>query len=88
MSLFDESIIHALPLTNAKKKFTRLSFEESVALFTKITGQLDYLNTAILSGVLYLEELLTKLQFLSAQKPCSLVHFIAERAVITEPSGT
>ena len=29
-SLFDDSIIAALPLTNAKKKFTKLSFAKSI----------------------------------------------------------
>ncbi|TNV82654.1 hypothetical protein FGO68_gene7836 [Halteria grandinella] len=83
-SLFGEEIIAALPMTNAKKKFTKLSFPESISLFTKIVSQLEYLDQSIVSSTTYFEEFIHKLQHLSSQRPCSLVHFLSERSIITE----
>jgi hypothetical protein len=34
--LFDPSIVDALPLTSAKKKFSKITFTEAVAFFTKL----------------------------------------------------
>jgi hypothetical protein len=35
-SLFDDSIIAGLPLTNAKKKFTKLSFAKSIEFYRQL----------------------------------------------------
>ena len=38
-SLFDEAIIAALPLTNAKKKFNKMNFVQATEFFTKLRDQ-------------------------------------------------
>ncbi len=38
-SLFDEAIIAALPLTNAKKKFNKMNFVQATEFFTKLHDQ-------------------------------------------------
>jgi len=44
-SLFDDAIIAALPLTNAKKKFTRLDFAKATDFFKKVNSQFSKLQS-------------------------------------------
>ena len=43
-TLFDESIVNALPLTSAKKKFTKLTLEQSLAFFRDFALKLKHLE--------------------------------------------
>lgn len=49
-SLFDESIIAALPLTNAKKKFNKLNFQQASEFYKNLHAQFVNLYSTILSG--------------------------------------
>ena len=77
-------MIAALPLTNAKKKLTPQTLESSVTFFLKVASQLMSLHSNVLQKVLYLEELFFQMAAFVASKPCSLVHLIYEKSIITE----
>jgi hypothetical protein len=65
--------------------FRRLSFPQSVDFFTKCHAQLSTLHETFLSGSInYLEELFHHLEAFTDQKPCSWVHLIYERSLITD----
>ena len=79
-------MVCALPLTN-RKKFTRLSVEETVAFYEAACGHFTLLNelrSQAKARELCFPDLLLHLDRVVAKKPCSLVKLVFERVLFTD----
>ena len=79
-------MVCALPLTN-RKKFTRLSDEETVAFYEATCGHFTLLNelrNQAKGKELCLPDLVLHLDRVVEKKPCSLVKLVFERVLFSD----